>query len=234
MIRNLFAAALLAALCAGLAMTAMQAARLTPLILAAETYEAGAPAQAMPGMPEHAASDWAPADGFERTGYTVLATMLMAAGYALVLGAVSALSAIPITRASALYWAAAGFIVVSLAPSFGLAPNLPGMPVANTLARQLWWVGTALATGSALLLLVKVKAPWVLAVAVALIVAPHVIGAPVAPSEPSGVPPTLSAAFATAVLVNSAIFWLILGLVFGRVNDYLATRAAPANRAVPA
>ena len=148
MFRNLLFAAVLAALCAGLAMSLMQAVRLTPLILAAETYEGDAVAE--PGehaaMPEHDAGQWTPADGFERTAYTALSTLLMAAGYALVLGAVSTLFAIPITGANALGWAAAGFVVFSLAPSFGLAPNLPGMPVAGTLARQLWWVGVALAT----------------------------------------------------------------------------------------
>lgn len=247
MFRNLFLAALVAAICAGLVMTVMQTVRLTPLILAAETFEVDAPADAAPaqaansgsatemaGMPNHDAMQWAPADGFERTTYTVLATMLMAAGFALVVGAISTLSAVPITGSNALYWAAAGFIVFSLAPSFGLAPNLPGMPVANTLSRQIWWVGTALATGGAILLLVKTRAAWAIVAALALVVAPHVIGAPVAPSEPSGVPPTLSAGFATAVLVNSAVFWFVLALVFGKANDYLAGRVSNARLAVSA
>src|SRR5688572_8759235 len=42
MFRNLFVAAILAALCAGLAFTVIQQSRLTPLIFAAEAFESAA------------------------------------------------------------------------------------------------------------------------------------------------------------------------------------------------
>ena len=239
MFRNLFFAALVAALCAGLVTSAVQYFRVTPLIFAAEAYEsegvqnqsnAAANHEHAEGMPahNHGENEWMPQDGFERTAYTVLANILMAAGYALIIGAVSVLFNLPITWSTGLLWAVGGFAAFSLAPAFGLAPGLPGMPVADTLARQLWWAGTALATGGALLLTAKFRAPWALALAIALAILPHLIGAPQAPDEATGVPASLAASFASAVLFNAAVFWIVLGVTFGRMIDYLVARNQPA------
>lgn len=239
MIRNLFTAALVAALCAGLLTAALQHFRVTPLILHAETFEgegghshgeAAAPHEHAPGAEEHShdalatAEEWAPQDGVERTFYTALATLLAAAGFALVIGAVSMIASIPITFANGVLWGLAGFLAFSLAPAYGLAPELPGMPAADLGARQIWWLATALATGGAFILLARTRAAWAFAIAALLIVAPHVIGAPVAPDEPSGVPAHLATEFAAVTLGTSAVFWLVLGLVFGRINDHLAAR----------
>lgn len=253
MIRNLFAAALLAALCAGLITAGLQHFRVTPLILHAETFEGegghshGEAAVAVTadhehaeGTPEHShdavattqaePEEWAPQDGFERTAYTTLATVLAAAGFALVIGAVSMFSGIPITFGNGFIWGVAGFVTFSLAPAYGLAPELPGMPAADLVARQIWWTGTVIATGAACLLLAKTRASWAVAVAIALVVAPHIIGAPVAPDEPSGVPAHLATEFAAITLGTALVFWLVLGSVFGKLNDVFATRKA----AVPA
>jgi cobalt transporter subunit CbtA (proposed) len=237
MFRNLFAAALVAALCAGLATSAFQAWRVTPLIFAAESYEGGqahdhgaepAPGEAAIAAEPHAhdEDEWAPQDGFERTAYTVLANLLMAAGYALVVGAVSVVFSLPVTWSTGLLWGVGGFAAFSLAPALGLPPGMPGMPVADTLARQLWWAGAAISTGAALVLVAKVRAPWALAVAVALVLLPHLVAAPQPPDDPTGVPPRLAAEFVAAVLCNGAVFWVVLGLAFGRAADYLAARPA--------
>ena len=247
MIRNLFAAALLAALCAGLITAGLQHFRVTPLILHAETFEGegghshGAEAhEHAEGTPEHShdavaataaePEEWAPQDGFERTAYTTLATVLAAAGFALVIGAVSMLAGLPITFANGFLWGIAGFVTFSLAPAYGLAPELPGMPAADLTARQVWWVGTALATGAACLLLAKTRAGWAFAVAIALVVIPHIVGAPAAPDEPSAVPAHLATEFAAITLGTSLVFWLVLGTVFGKLNDVFAARTA----AIPA
>ena len=247
MIRNLFAAALLAALCAGLVTATLQHFRVTPLILHAETFEGegghshGEEAVATEhehaaGTPEHShdavattaagPEEWAPQDGFERTAYTTLATVLAAAGFALVIGAISMFAGIPITFANGLLWGMAGFVTFSLAPAYGLAPELPGMPAADLVSRQIWWTGTALVTGAACLLLAKTRASWAFAVAVALVVGPHIIGAPIAPDAPSAVPAHLATEFAAITLGTSLVFWLVLGSVFGRLNDVFATRSA--------
>ena len=241
MFRNLFFAAVLAALCAGLVMSAIQHFRVAPLILHAETFEGegghshehGAatatatnmtPPRPSPPKPRHPRNG-RPQDGFERTAYTVLANLLAAAGFALVIGAVSLFANMPITFANGLLWGIAGFATFSLAPAFGLAPELPGMPAADLGARQAWWVATAIATGAACLLLAKTRASWAIAVAIALVVAPHIIGAPPAPDEPSAVPAHLATEFAAATLGTAAVFWVVLGSVFGRLNDYFAARA---------
>lgn len=248
MIRNLFAAALLAALCAGLFTAAIQHFRVTPIILHAESFEgegghshgAAAPAAAehdhADGTAEHnhdavasteaEPEEWAPQDGFERTAYTTLATVLAAAGFALVIGAVSMFANIPVTVANGFLWGIAGFLAFSLAPAYGLAPELPGMPAAEVFPRQIWWTGTALATGGAILLLAKTRAGWAFAVAVALVAAPHIIGAPLAPDEPSAVPAHLAAEFAAITLGTSLVFWLLLGSLFGKFSDVLAARSA--------
>lgn len=243
MFRNLFFAALVAALCAGLATSAFQAWRVTPLILAAEAFEASgevtaesdAEATPEPGDDQavtqpahggHEVAQWMPQDGFERTAYTVLANVFMAAGYALIIGAVSVLFNLPISFANGLLWGAAGFAAFSLAPALGLPPGMPGMPVAETLARQTWWLTTAASTGAAFVLVAKIRAPWALAVAVALILLPQLIAAPQPPNGPTGVPPRLTAAFVGAVLFNGALFWVVLGLAYGRMADVLASRTA--------
>jgi cobalt transporter subunit CbtA len=248
MIRNLFAAALIAALAAGLLTAAIQHFRVTPLILHAETFEGegghshGAePAVAAEhehaeGTPAHThdaaattvaePEEWAPQDGFERTAYTTLATVLAAAGFALVIGAISMFANIPISFANGFLWGIAGFIAFSLAPAYGLAPELPGMPAAEVFPRQLWWAGTAIATGAAILLLAKTRAGWAFAVAIALVVVPHIIGAPAAPDEPSAVPAHLATEFAAVTLGTSLVFWLVLGTLFGKLNDVFAARSA--------
>ena len=242
MFRNLFFAALVAALCAGLVTSVIQHFRLTPMIFAAEAFE-GAAEEAHgevahaheEGTPAHSHGDdeWMPQDGLERTAFTVAANIFAAVGYALIIGALAVLFNVPINGTTGLFWGIAGFAAFTLAPSFGLPPGLPTMPVADTFARQLWWAGTAIATGAAFLLLAKYRVSWALAVAVALLVAPHIIGAPQPPDEATGVPAGLASSFAAAVIVNGAVFWAVLGLVFGWVNDRLAARhAIPAGMTV--
>jgi len=240
MFRNLFLAALCAAICAGLVTSVVQHFRLTPMIFAAEAFEGAAPAEAHshdPAAPaadaaaapaadaaahDHGDDEWMPQDGLERSAFTAFSNIVAAAGFALILGAVALLFNLPITAATGLAWGVAGFAVFTLAPSFGLPPGLPTMPIAETFARQVWWIGTALATGAAILLLVKQRALWALGVSIVLVALPHLIGAPQPAVEPSAIPPGLAAGFASAVIVNGAIFFVVLGVVFGYVADRLA------------
>jgi len=214
-------------------MSAVQQWRVAPLILAAEVYETAEPAAehahpaadaaAIAPEHEHDPDAWAPQDGAERTFYTVLANVLAAMGFALLLAAVSVLVGIEITAANGVIWGLGGFVALQLAPAFGLAPELPGMPAADLVARQAWWWGTAIATGLGILGIAKFRNwPAVVAGAV-LIAAPHVIGAPQLAVEPeSAVPAHLATAFAANSLATGAIFWLIAGPLFGWLNERLA------------
>lgn len=237
MFRNLFVAAIVAALCAGLVFSIIQQTRLSPLIYAAESFEGAAPADAhthegetephtRDDAADHSQADdeWMPQDGAERIFYTVLANVLAAAGYALVIGAVSVFAGLPITAANGLLWGLAGFATFMLAPSFGLPPGLPSMAIADTTARQLWWWGAAAATGAGVLVYAKWRRPWALAVAIALIAVPHIVGAPQPSDEATAVPANLAANFAASALFASAAMWVVLGLAFGHIADWLSRR----------
>jgi cobalt transporter subunit CbtA len=232
MFRNLFVAAILAALCAGLVFSIIQQARLSPLIYAAESFESEAPAaaahthEAQTPPHTHAEDEWLPQDGAERVFYTVLANLLVAAGYALVIGAVSVFAGLPITAANGILWGIAGFATFVLAPSFGLPPGLPSMAIADTLARQVWWWGTAIATGAAILTYAKWRAPLALAIAAGLVALPHLLGAPQPTEEATAVPANLASSFTASALFAGAAMWVVLGLAYGWAADWLARRTA--------
>lgn len=238
MIGRVILAALLAGIAAGLFYGAIQHVRLTPLILEAEKYEnagdghthdhaaamtttttAEAPA---PAAEEEA---WAPQDGAERTFYTFLASIVAGAGFAALLAGVSLLSGVRITPRNGVLWGLAGFLAVHLAPAAGLAPELPGMPAADLVARQAWWIGTIVATGAAIWLFTQRTEMWAKVLAVILVALPHIIGAPQAPSHESGVPAGLSAEFAANTLAAAALLWLAIGGFLGLAMDRFVKEA---------
>jgi cobalt transporter subunit CbtA len=236
--QRIFFAAVLAGLAAGLAMSAVQQWRVAPLILAAEfhenagaaapehTHDAGTPAHehdTAAAAHQHDEDAWAPQDGPERIFYTVLANVLGGIGFAFLLAAVSVLSGIEITARNGVIWGLGGFVALQLAPAFGLPPELPGMPAADLVARQVWWVGTALATGAGMLAIAKLRNGTGIVIAAVLILAPHVIGAPqLAGEHATSVPANLATSFAAATLGTGALFWLIAGPLFGWLNERFA------------
>jgi cobalt transporter subunit CbtA len=239
--QRLFFAVVLSGLAAGLAMSAAQQWRVVPLILEAETYETAEPAEthshdtaatteaAAPVQPHaHDAEAWAPQDGAERTAYTVLANVLGGIGFVFLMAAVATLAGMEINARNGIAWGIGGFLALQLAPALGLPPELPGMPAADVAARQLWWVGTAVATGAGLLIIARLRNPLGIAIAAALFLAPHLIGAPVAPHEPSAVPAHLATSFAANALGVGALFWLIAGPLFGWLNERFARSETPA------
>ena len=235
--QRIFFAVLLAGLISGAVLAAIQAWRVTPLILAAEVYESAEPAHehdAVAAVPEHHhdAAAWAPADGFERTGLTVLADILTALGFAFILAAVSVLTGIPVTAANGVIWGLCGFLVFQLLPAFGLPPELPGMPAAPLVARQIWWWGTALATATALFGIIKFRSWPAVAIGAVLLLLPHVIGAPAIPEEASSVPAHLATSFAASALTASAAFWLVLGPAYGWLSERLARATEPQTKRV--
>lgn len=223
--RNIVFSAVLVGLIAGLAVSALHAIGTTPLILQAETFETAggeaAPAHnhdaATPVEHHHDAEAWTPADGFERNAYTIAANVLTAIGYALVLTGLMSLRGAQGGWREGLFWGLAGFAAVMLAPMIGLPPELPGSPAAALEARQIWWIGTVAATaGGIALLAFKRGEPWAIILAVALIAAPHIIGAPLPPEgEHALAPLPLERRFVVVATVTSFVFWLILGALSG-------------------
>jgi cobalt transporter subunit CbtA len=227
--------AFVAAVVTGLAITLVQLFTTVPLIAKAETYEQSEPqsdehhAAHGAAAHDHAAHDhngWAPKDGFERTFYTGLTTVLTAFGYALMLGALLSQMRFASWR-TGIALGMAGFLVFQLAPALGLPPEPPGVPMAELLPRQLWWLATVVATAAAFAAWYRArnhsKLLWI-PLGAALLALPHLIGPPPAPEAPSGVPHELARDFAIASLATAALFWTMLGTVQG----YLFARACRA------
>jgi len=228
--RNIVFTAVIAGLLSGLLLTVMQSFSTVPLILQAETYEnAGAeaghshshdavPAAGAPAGHSHDEEAWMPADGFERFIYTAGADMLAGIGFALVLIAVSeALGGFDGWRGG-LMFGIAGFLTVSLAPGLGLPPELPGMPAAELGPRQVWWIATALCTAIGLGLLAYTRSAAFAALAIVLLIAPHLVGAPLPPSHETAVPIDLYARFVNAVYATNLVFWAVLGALAGMIR----------------
>jgi cobalt transporter subunit CbtA len=158
-----------------------------------------------------AAENWAPGNGAERTFYTAVSNIVTAIAFSLMLVAVFLLRGKTVDMNSGILWGAAGFVVFALAPALGLPPELPGMTAAALESRQVWWIGTVIATAIGIGLFTESKTILPKIAALALLVAPHLIGAPHPFLFESNVPAELSAQFAVASLVTSAVFWFVLG-----------------------
>lgn len=144
---------------------------------------------------------------------------LVYVGYGLILTAGFALAAqfgIEITARQGLLWGLAGFAAFQLAPAIGLAPELPGTPAADLSARQIWWVGTAIATAGGLALIGYGRNLVAILAGAVLLALPHVIGAPEPESYGGVVPPELAASFAARALAVGLLAWAVLGWLAGR------------------
>jgi cobalt transporter subunit CbtA len=187
---------------------AMQRFTTVPLIEKAEAYESAA--DKMAGMHE-AGEGWKPADGIERTLFTVLTTILAAIGFAALLFGIIAHKPISLDWKKGALWGLAAFACVNLAPAFGLPPQPPGVPVADIYARQLWWIAAvcSMAIGLWLLLDRRNSVP-VRLIRLLVAILPDAIGAPVARGETS-IPASLIHQFMLASILTTGVFWIALG-----------------------
>lgn len=186
-----------------------------PLLLLAEFYESGQIVHFGAGG-STASIVWG---GFNTTRDTlsILFSIAIYCGYGLLLVAAQGIT--PATSTSTpissirqgAIWGLAGFIAFHFAPSIGLAPELPGNASATLESRQIWWFATTLGTALALWLFAFGGKVWHSALGAALILAPHIIGAPMNPNFHGTAPPELAALFATRSLGVGCIAWVILG-----------------------
>ncbi|TNC74814.1 CbtA family protein [Rubellimicrobium roseum] len=213
--------ALIAGLVAGLLAAALNLWALTPLIQEAETFE-GATVHVHEDGTEHvheaAHSHEAAPEGLARSFGTVATTLVAYAGFGLLLGVGMATAArmghAPGLR-TGLLWGLGGFAAIQLAPAVGLPPELPGTASADLAARQMWWALCAASTATGLAALAFGRNAGVAALGVALVLLPHLLGAPQPPSHDGLVPPGLAAAFATRSLGVAALSWALLGALTG-------------------
>jgi cobalt transporter subunit CbtA len=221
-LRMFLTVALLAGIGAGLVAWGVHMVGTGPLIQQAEVYEKAGEATAQPTTTEAAESEhhhdgaaWEPADGWERNLYTLGSYVLMAVGYAFLLTAAIVFFGKGADWRRGILWGLAGFACFTLAPALGLPPELPGTEAAPLVARQVWWIGTVAATAGGLFAAARLRNVYGYAIAVVLIAAPHIIGAP-EPEKAGGLAPEeLEHKFVLVAIASSLVFWLVLGVLTG-------------------
>ncbi|PRA33021.1 CbtA family protein [Pseudomonas poae] len=217
MIKRIAQTAGFTGLAAALLLTLLQSFWVAPLILQAETFEHAPAATEVAhehgaAAHEHDAEAWEPEDGWQRVLSTTGGNLVVAVGFALMLAGLYTLRT-PTRTAQGLLWGLAGYATFVLAPTMGLPPELPGTAAADLAQRQIWWIGTAASTAAGIALVVFGR-NWLLkALGVAILVVPHVIGAPQPEVHSMLAPEALEAQFKIASQLTNVVFWLALGLI---------------------
>lgn len=152
---------------------------------------------------------------FGRFWNTVLTNLVTGAGFGMLVAGVSLLSGVSVRFSTGLAWGAAGWLSVQFLPGLGLPPELPGFPTADLTVRQIWWAATVAASTAGMILLFLRKENVLRVFGIALIVAPHLYGAPRPHDISSNVPALLAAEYVMASLSTTLFFWLALGLLLG-------------------
>jgi len=211
--RWLLFSAVCAGVIAGLVVGAVHLLIHVPLIEQAEVYETAATATPVPAPSAAAAHEHEHAPETRmRAVLTLIADMLAGIGFALLLCAGLSLRGGAMSVAGGFGWGLAGFGAFALAPALGLPPELPGMDAADLIDRQVWWLATVIATASGLALIVFGHRLWRALAGVALLLAPHLIGAPHPPAHVSAVPEALARTFVVASIGTNLLFWAVLGV----------------------
>ena len=219
--RRIVFVSLLAGLIAGILITVLHQYGTVPIILTAETYEEAAEdhrspvAQSEAGHHHHGADSWRPSDGLERAGYTALADILTGIGFALLLVCGYVLSGRDVDWRRGILWGLAGFATFAVAPGLGLRPELPGTEAAPLLHRQVWWLCTIASTGIGLGFLAFGRGMALRLAAIALLVLPHVYGAPQPTQDQGTAPEVLAHRFVVIAFTTSLLFWVVLGALTG-------------------
>ena len=227
MFTRILTSALFAGAGAGLITALLQLYFVQPVLLHAELYEGGELVHFGAG---EAASAVQELGGFDpvRDGLSIIFTMLIYAGYALVLVALMSLAeerGAVINGRSGLIWGICGFIAVHFAPGLSLAPEVPGVAAADMTARQIWWGATVLAAAIAMWLIAFGQSWTAWGAAVVLLLAPHVVGAPQPDVFTGPVPTEIGALFAARAFGVGLAAWVMLGGFAG----YFWTRDEAAN-----
>jgi len=89
------------------------------------------------------------------------------------------------------------------------------MPEAPLEARQLWWLGTVVATAAGLVLLIRLRVWYGALLGVLCLALPHLIGAPAPVAGDGPVPAEIVHAFRSATQTTNLVFWSVLGAATG-------------------
>lgn len=217
MFTRLLTSGLFAGAAAGLITALLQLWFVQPVLLHAELYEGGelihfGVDSVVPAVQE--------LPGFDplRDGLSIVFTMLIYSGYALILTALMSVAegqGAVIDARTGLLWGIAGFVAVHFAPGFSLAPEVPGVAAADVGLRQIWWFITVAMAAGAMWLIAFGRnwAAWI--GAAVLLLAPHVYGAPEPEVFSGPVPTELGALFAARAFGIGMVAWVLLGTFAG-------------------
>lgn len=217
MFTRILTSALFAGAAAGLITALLQLYFVQPVLLHAELYEGGDLVHFGSSSTVSAHQD---VGGFEavRDGLSVVFTMLVYSGYAMVLVALMSQAeerGATINGRTGLIWGVAGFVAVHFAPGFSLAPEVPGVAAADVGDRQIWWFATVLTATLAMWLIAFGKSWTAWGAAAILLLAPHVIGAPEPAVFTGPVPTEIGAHFAARAFGVGMVAWVLLGCLAG-------------------
>ena len=157
--------------------------------------------------------------------------MLIYTGYALMMIALMSVAegnGHKIDGRTGVLWGLAGFIAVHLAPGFSLAPEVPGVAAADVAARQIWWFATVAAAGVAMWLIAFGGTLISYVIAAALLLAPHLIGAPEPDVFTGPVPTEIGALFAARAFGIGLVAWVLVGAFAGYFWRHESQRAEAA------
>lgn len=217
MFTRLLTSALFAGAAAGLIAALLQLWFVQPVLLHAELYESGELVHFGAGSLIPAVQDVSGVD-LVRDGLSIVFTMLVYSGYAMVLLALMSVAeerGARIDARTGLIWGLAGFVAVHFAPGFSLAPEVPGVAAADVFVRQIWWFTTVGMAVVAMGLIGFGKGWMAWAGAAALLIAPHVYGAPQPDVFTGPVPTEIGALFAARALGVGMAAWILLGALSG-------------------
>ena len=216
MLTRIVVSALFAGAVTGLLAGLLQFVFIQPVLLHAELYESGALVHF--GANGAGTESVAPGVDVMRTSLNFLFSMLTYTGYALLM--VAAMSAAEefgprIGAREGMLWGLAGFVAFHLAPAFSLPPEVPGVAAVDVSARQIWWFATVGATALALAFIAFGRNWTWWGIAIILMLAPHIVGAPEPDALIGPVPPEIAALFAARALGVGLAAWVLLGTFAG-------------------
>ena len=226
MTTRLFTSAVFAGLIAGLIAVLLQFTLVEPLILEGEEYETGNKShfggvlvinEALEASGTEAAAEpeEEPQNLLKRYSLAFFTDFVVFVGWGLIMVAGFAAAerfGYKVTLKNALLWGIGGFVAVHMAPALGLPPELPGTPAAELELRQFWWLTTAISTALALSIFAFGQGILTVVIGLALLIAPHLIGAPHLNGYAGLAPPELSGEYVARSLAVSMAIWVVLGL----------------------
>jgi len=218
--RRLIFSAILIGIFSGVILSTSQMVAVTPILLAAEVYEVAD--EPMPaGHQHHQEKEWAPQEGSERTGYTIIANILAAIGFAsfilVLLSHLKSQQLIEFNIKHGLLCGLGCYLVFFVMPSLGLPPEIPGSKADALQNRQSWWLLAVIASAIGLLILaftpLKFKFIGLISLAVPFVIgAPHLDGPDFTHPDPQAVNALmdLHQQFIVATSISNFLFWLSL------------------------